>query len=548
MNKNRLEKISKDFVSYYSERMELGKALFVCIDRLICIVMKNYAEKFWQEEIERLNNLLPSCSDSERERIKKKIERMKGTQMAYVISNPRNLKDEKLKYYGNISKEQNFSGEKEIKDKFKEKGSSLKIAFVCQKWLTGFDVKCLSFLFLDRPIKEHSLMQAIARPNRRDVGKDRGLIIDYIKNAKNIIESIKDYSGENALKTIEELRQEIISCLEWIENFFSERNIPFEELLSEKDTHRKRNILKGIIERMRSLQNSEKSSFRKQFLNLHKYFSFLDKKQCQEFKDKFEAIKEIDRLLSLQAGEKDNYFEEKSPEDQGKINKYVESEDVKKHLSVENILDLSKVSGNEKQDEKSKLIEKITKDKKLADEEIEENFERKMNSEKRENFQWRINKLIENWNNLVELEIQELKELYEKLKVERQKIKEDSESHLRSGLTISGNAIFEKIKNCDEVKGIEDEKLKGGCVCLDAAMLKTFEEYKDSTFNPFNENRSKKSSGIKSDIRMSLKKGFNSAETELEEENIEFIYNYYKKLFSKRPVWLEQQLQQVFIY
>lgn len=68
----------------------------------------------------------------------------------------------------------------DIEDRFKDPNNPLSLVFVCAMWLTGFDVQNLSTIYLDKPMKSHTLMQAIARANRVFPGKQNGLIIDYI--------------------------------------------------------------------------------------------------------------------------------------------------------------------------------------------------------------------------------------------------------------------------------------------------------------------------------------------------------------------------------
>ena len=72
----------------------------------------------------------------------------------------------------------------DVETAFKDPKHPFRVAIVCAMWLTGFDVECLSTLYIDKPMKAHTLMQAIARANRVYPGKDHGLIVDYIRYAK----------------------------------------------------------------------------------------------------------------------------------------------------------------------------------------------------------------------------------------------------------------------------------------------------------------------------------------------------------------------------
>ena len=84
---------------------------------------------------------------------------------------------------------------RELDKEFKDSGNPLRVVFVCAMWLTGFDVKCLSCLYLDKPLKAHTLMQTIARANRVAEGKSNGLIIDYIGIVKALRKALADYTA-----------------------------------------------------------------------------------------------------------------------------------------------------------------------------------------------------------------------------------------------------------------------------------------------------------------------------------------------------------------
>jgi type I restriction enzyme R subunit len=103
--------------------------------------------------------------------------------------------------------------EKEIKRAFKQRGESPHILIVCDKLLTGFDAPAESVMYLDKPLKEHTLLQAIARTNRvADAKKKNGLIVDYIGVSQNLDEALASYRAEdvqNAMRDLEGLRTEL---------------------------------------------------------------------------------------------------------------------------------------------------------------------------------------------------------------------------------------------------------------------------------------------------------------------------------------------------
>ena len=83
----------------------------------------------------------------------------------------------------------------ELDKEFKAPANPLRVVFVCAMWLTGFDVKCLSCLYLDKPLKAHTLMQTIARANRVAEGKSNGLIVDYVGIVKALRKALADYTA-----------------------------------------------------------------------------------------------------------------------------------------------------------------------------------------------------------------------------------------------------------------------------------------------------------------------------------------------------------------
>lgn len=115
--------------------------------------------------------------------------------------------------------------------------SFLRVVFVCAMWLTGFDVKCLSCLYLDKPLKAHTLMQTIARANRVSEGKSNGLIVDYIGIVKALRKALADYtanlgasSGADPTIDKEELIARIIEVIDKTREFYRRKNLSWKNL------------------------------------------------------------------------------------------------------------------------------------------------------------------------------------------------------------------------------------------------------------------------------------------------------------------------------
>src|SRR6202789_4409571 len=107
----------------------------------------------------------------------------------------------------------------DVESAFKDPEHSFRIAVVCAMWLTGFDVECLSTLYIDKPMKAHTLMQAIARANRVYPGKDCGLIVDYNGMLRSLRAALAQYAlgddgADPVLIPIEQRVQALIEAIE----------------------------------------------------------------------------------------------------------------------------------------------------------------------------------------------------------------------------------------------------------------------------------------------------------------------------------------------
>ena len=176
----RLKSVARDFVSHYSDLWTSGKAMFVCLNKVTCVRMYDFVQKYWQDDIKTLEKQIQTASQQEVQELERKLNWMKETEMAVVISQEQNEIQTFKKWNLDIKYHREKMEKRELDKEFKDKDNPLRVVFVCAMWLTGFDVKCLSCLYLDKPLKAHTLMQTIARANRVAEGKSNGLIIDYM--------------------------------------------------------------------------------------------------------------------------------------------------------------------------------------------------------------------------------------------------------------------------------------------------------------------------------------------------------------------------------
>lgn len=238
----RLKSIAQDFVNHYSDLWASGKAMFVCLNKVTCVRMYNYVQEYWKAEIKTLKLSLKYASQQESIELERKIKWMQETEMAVVISQEQNEIQTFKKWGLDIKTHRSKMEKRDLDKEFKDSKNPLRIVFVCAMWLTGFDVKCLSCLYLDKPLKAHTLMQAIARANRVCEGKSNGLIIDYIGIVKALRKALADYTAnmsgnEGSDPTIDkdELIVRIIETIGKADEFLNENNFDLEMLINAYD-------------------------------------------------------------------------------------------------------------------------------------------------------------------------------------------------------------------------------------------------------------------------------------------------------------------------
>lgn len=237
----RLRSVAKDFVKHYSDLWTSGKAMFVCLNKITCVRMYNFVQEYWKIEIDRLEEEKKNASQQEVLELERKIKWMKETEMAVVISQEQNEIQTFKKWDLDIKVHRAKMEKRELDKEFKDSENPLRVVFVCAMWLTGFDVKCLSCLYLDKPLKAHTLMQTIARANRVNEGKSNGLIIDYIGIVKALRKALADYTantgGRNTDPTVDkaELIARVLEVISSAEEFLEEKDFELNDLIYAKD-------------------------------------------------------------------------------------------------------------------------------------------------------------------------------------------------------------------------------------------------------------------------------------------------------------------------
>jgi type I restriction enzyme R subunit len=202
---DRLEAVAKDLVEHFTGRGFQGKAMVVCIDKATAIRMYDKVKKHWAAKIAALQAERVEADSNARQEIEERIARMKETDMAVVVSQGQNEIQEMADKGLDIRPHRKRMVDEDLETKFKNPDDPFRLVFVCAMWMTGFDVPICSTLYLDKPMRNHTLMQTIARANRVYPGKVSGLIVDYAGVFRNLEQALAIYgTGSGGSKPVED--------------------------------------------------------------------------------------------------------------------------------------------------------------------------------------------------------------------------------------------------------------------------------------------------------------------------------------------------------
>lgn len=284
MSEPRLREIAKDFVNHYSGIWESGKAMFICVNKVTTVMMFDYVQEYWAEAIKEEEKKLRSMGQQEALEQQRKLDWMRSTEMAVVISQEQNEIANFEKWGLSIKPHRIKMEERRLDDEFKEADNPLRVVFVCAMWLTGFDVKPLAAMYFDKPMKAHGLMQAIARANRVSEGKSNGLIVDYIGVVKALRKALADYTsdihgkqGEDPVIDKDELIIRISALTREIEFFLEDQGFDLEALFTAEGFERI-NQIKNAADAV-SVTDETKKHFGIMARELFKMYKFVTSKE-----------------------------------------------------------------------------------------------------------------------------------------------------------------------------------------------------------------------------------------------------------------------------
>ena len=248
--KQRLDAIAQDFVWHYTAQWEAGKAMIVCLDKITAGRVHDLVLKHWARRIKEAERAVKTAPD-EQEQVyrQRQLEWLKETEIALVISEEQNEVALFREYGLDIVPHrarmkygyETADGKRiDIDLAFKDPDHPFRVAVVCAMWLTGFDVPSLSNLYLDKPLKAHTLMQAIARANRVYEGKNNGLIVDYCGILAELRQALATFavrpdaeSGEETVDPVrpqEQLIADLAEAIDEVRAYLAQRGFDLDDV------------------------------------------------------------------------------------------------------------------------------------------------------------------------------------------------------------------------------------------------------------------------------------------------------------------------------
>ena len=218
---DRLETVAQDIVRHFLGRGFVGKAMVVSIDKATALRMHDKVRKHWAAETARVQQELGryDLPKAEQAALRQRLEVLTTTDMAVIVS-PGQNEIEQMKRLGlDIEPHRRRMNESQpgMAEKFKDTADPLRLVFVCAMWLTGFDAPSCSTVYLDKPMRNHTLMQTIARANRVFPGKHSGVIVDYANVFASLEKALAIYgAGKGGTNPVKDKAQLVAALREAI--------------------------------------------------------------------------------------------------------------------------------------------------------------------------------------------------------------------------------------------------------------------------------------------------------------------------------------------
>ena len=352
---DRLDKVAQDIVEHFMGRGYMGKAMYVAIDKPTAVKMCTKVQYFWKEYIKRLENALETANLEQQKYLREKINYMKETDMTVVVSASQNEIEYCKKRGSDITPHRlriNKEGIKNIEKRFKDADDPLRIVFVCSMWITGFDAQCVSTMYIDKILKDHTLMQTIARANRVAKGKNNGIIVDYIGIFNALQKALAMYGsvsvGDTEINDTPALeKKELIHLLDnsyqKMQEFCGLHEIDIQAIINETDTFKKIAYCDDAVEKI-LFSEKTKNDFQNNVAELKKLLkAVLPDVAAEQYIEQILTVSIISAKINAKFSPKidDTEIELLADKVQEILNKSIKVSDYK--IEEKNAFDLTKI-------------------------------------------------------------------------------------------------------------------------------------------------------------------------------------------------------------
>lgn len=264
----RLDTVAEDIVRHFLGRGFQGKAMVVSIDKATALRMYEKVQSYWNAELRAAESRLADMAydDPDTEALQARIELLRSTDMAVVVSSGQNEIEQMAKIGIDIVPHRKRMLEEKLDESFKEASNPLRLVFVCAMWLTGFDAPSVSTVYLDKPMRNHTLMQTIARANRVYPGKQSGLIVDYANVFASLEKALAIYGqgggGAMPVKDKEALAGELEETLSDANRFCADQGVNLADIEQTPTANFARvGAIKAAADRLMSPEQVKRSFF-----------------------------------------------------------------------------------------------------------------------------------------------------------------------------------------------------------------------------------------------------------------------------------------------
>lgn len=248
---DRLDTVARDIVRHFLGRGFVGKAMVVSIDKATALRMFDKVQAHWAAETARVEQALGALSylppggeltpeqarrDVQSAELKARLALLTGTDMAVIVSPAQNEIAQMQALGLDIAPHRQRMNDSQppLDERFKDTEDPLRLVFVCAMWLTGFDAPSCSTVYLDKPMRNHTLMQTIARANRVFPGKHSGVIVDYANVFASLEKALALYGagqgGQSPVRDKQQLVGELRQALAAATGFCAARGVALEAI------------------------------------------------------------------------------------------------------------------------------------------------------------------------------------------------------------------------------------------------------------------------------------------------------------------------------